>query len=43
MVNEMEFVKLVERPLAKEIFMLVGWRQWADTWDRLSDAPTVGR
>ena len=36
MLNE---VKLVERPVAKEIYMMVGWRQWADAGSVSSGLP----
>ena len=32
-------VKFVERPIAKEIYMIVGWRQWADAGSVSSGLP----
>ncbi len=39
MSNEYNEVKIVERPIAKEIHMLVGWRQWADAGSVSSGLP----
>ena len=39
MANEIDFVKLVERPVAKEMYMLIGWRQWADAGSVSSGLP----
>jgi len=39
MSNEFNEVKIVERPIAKEIDMLIGWRQWADAGSVSSGLP----
>ena len=39
MSNEFNEVNIVERPVAKEIHMLVGWRQWADAGSVSSGLP----
>jgi len=32
-------IKLLERPIAKEIYMMIGWRQWADAGSVSSGLP----
>jgi proteasome assembly chaperone (PAC2) family protein len=39
MTNEFKEVQIVDRPISKEIFMFVGWRQWADAGSVSSGLP----